>query len=149
MARLHSHRKGRSQSMRPALKKSPSWVTYSNDEVVGIVVQLAKEGLTPSQIGLKLRDEHNIPLAKTTIGKSVQSILKENEMSSALPEDLEVLTKKAVRLREHLQKYKADHRNIRSLELLEAKIHRLAKHYKLKGTLDKSWKYSTMVAQLA
>ncbi|MCZ6614094.1 MAG: 30S ribosomal protein S15, partial [Thaumarchaeota archaeon] len=68
MARLHSHRKGRSQSMRPAVKKSPSWVTYSSDEVVGIVVKLGKEGLTPSQIGLRLRDEHNIPLVKTALG---------------------------------------------------------------------------------
>ena len=149
MARLHSHRKGRSQSMRPALKKSASWVTYSSDEVVAIVVKLGKEGLTPSQIGLRLRDEHNIPLIKTTIGKSVLSILRENQLASSLPEDLDVLTGRAVILREHLQKHRGDHRNVRSLELIESKIHRLAKHYKKSGKLDTSWKYSTTVAQLA
>ncbi len=149
MARLHSHRKGRSQSMRPAVKKSPSWVTYSSDEIVSIVVKLGKEGLTPSQIGLRLRDEHNIPLIKTTIGKSVLTVLQENQLASSLPEDLDVLTKRAVRLREHLEKYRSDHRNVRSLELLESKIHRLAKHYKKSGKLDMSWKYSTTVAQLA
>ncbi|HEX2014524.1 MAG TPA: 30S ribosomal protein S15 [Nitrososphaera sp.] len=44
--------------------------------------------------------------------------------------------------------HNSDHRNVRSLELVEAKIHRLSKYYKRKGKLPQNWKYAAVIAQL-
>ncbi|MEM3518212.1 MAG: 30S ribosomal protein S15 [Nitrososphaerales archaeon] len=148
MARIHSHRKGKSHSTRPTSKRTPTWLTYSTDEIVTQIVKMAKNGLTPSEIGLKLRDEFNIPLVKPVLGKSILEILEENGLKPSLPEDLDRLLKKAKRLQEHLKAHKSDRKNVRSLELIEAKIHRLSKYYKSIGFLPEDWKYSTVVAQL-
>jgi len=149
LARIHSHRKGRSHSTRPASKRAPSWVTHSPEEVEALIVKLAKSGLRPSEIGVRLRDEYSIPLVKPILGKSLTDVLKENKLLGDLPEDLERLLARARRLQEHLAIHKGDRKNVRSLELLEAKIHRLSKYYKRIGRLNPDWKYSTVVAQLA
>jgi|TARA_B100002003_G_C13917151_1_gene446089 small subunit ribosomal protein S15 len=114
-----------------------------------MVVKFSNDGLNQSQIGLKLRDEYNIPLVKSIVGKSVGKILVDNNIKTEIPEDLNNMLNKAVILKTHLQNNNGDRKNIRSLELLEAKIHRLSKYYKSKQLLDKKWKYSTVVAQLS
>jgi small subunit ribosomal protein S15 len=149
LARIHSHRKGKSHSTRPTSKRAPSWVTHSPEEVEALIVKLAKSGLKPSEIGIRLRDEYSIPIVKPILGKSLSDVLKENKLLGDLPEDLERLLARARRLQEHLAVHKSDRKNVRSLELLEAKIHRLAKYYKRIGRLNPDWKYSTVVAQLA
>lgn len=149
MARIHAHRKGKSHQTRPTSKTTPSWLTYSPDEVTTLIVKLAKEGLTPSQIGVKLRDEYGIPLVKPILGKSITEVLEENGLALPIPEDLQNLLMRAKRLQEHLAVHKSDRRNVRSLELVEAKIHRLSKYYKRIGKLPKDWKYEAVIAQLA
>ena len=126
----------------------PSWVTYSSDEITTLIVKFARDGLNPSQIGLKLRDQYNIPLTKPLVSKSVTQILKENKLLQPLPDDLNRILKNSKALQEHLKKNRGDRKNVRSLELQEAKIHRLSKHYKKKGILPLTWKYSAAVAQL-
>ena len=148
MGRLHSHRHGKSHSIRPVTLKAPSWVSQSPAEVEELVVKYAKEGLSPSQIGIKLRDQYAIPLVKPITGKSVTQILVENKANPELPEDLENMVKKAVGLQRHLKANKGDRRNVRSLELIEAKVHRLAVYYKKAGEIPKNWKYKSVVAQL-
>jgi small subunit ribosomal protein S15 len=37
---------------------------------------------------------------------------------------------------------------VRSLELIESKIHRLSKYYKKTGKIKKNWKYAAVIAQL-
>lgn len=113
------------------------------------MVKLAKSGLKPSEIGVRLRDEYGIPLVKPILGKSITDVLRENNLLGELPEDLERLLARAKRLQEHLASHRSDRKNVRSLELLEAKIHRLSKHYKMIGRLNPDWKYSAVVAQLA
>ncbi|MEM1994576.1 MAG: 30S ribosomal protein S15 [Nitrososphaerales archaeon] len=149
LARIHSHRKGKSHSIRPTSKRVPSWVTHSPEEVEALIVKLAKSGLKPSEIGVRLRDEYNIPLVKPILGKSITEVLKENNLLSDHPEDLERLINRATRLQEHLRVHKNDRKNVRSLELLEAKIHRLSKYYKRIGRISPDWKYSAVIAQLA
>lgn len=149
MARIHSHRHGKSHSTRPTSKRAPSWLTYSPDEVVALTVKLGKEGLTPSQIGMRLRDEYAIPLVKPITGKSIGELLRENKVAPTIPEDLQNLVERARRVQAHLAMYKSDRRNVRSLELIEAKIYRLSKHYKKMGILPSSFKYTAVVAQLA
>ncbi len=112
------------------------------------MVKLSKDGLSPSEIGMKLRDEHGIPLVKPVVGKKLTQVLAENNIRSDMPEDLDRLVRKAVGLQKHLKTHNSDHRNVRSLELVEAKIHRLSKYYKNVGKLPKNWRYAAVIAQL-
>jgi small subunit ribosomal protein S15 len=148
MARIHVHTHGKSHSTRPTSKAAPVWLTQSRDQVSALVVKLAKEGLSPSEIGLAFRDEHGIPLVKPLVGKSVTTVLIENNIKSEMPEDLDKLVKKALGLQKHLKVHNSDHRNVRSLELIESKIHRLSRYYKRVGKLPKNWKYAAVIAQL-
>jgi small subunit ribosomal protein S15 len=148
MARIHVHTHGKSHSTRPTSKSSPSWLNQSRAQVSSLVVRLSNDGLSPSEIGLKLRDEHGIPLAKPVLGKSLTEVLVENNIKPDMPEDLDKLVKKALGLQKHLKIHNSDHRNVRSLELVEAKIHRLSKYYKSIGKIPKNWKYAAVIAQL-
>jgi small subunit ribosomal protein S15 len=148
MGRLHTHNHGKSHSIRPIDPKKPEWVKQSNEEIEGLITKYAKEGMTSSQIGLKLRDQHAIPLVKPIINKSITDVLKENKLMPEIPEDLNNIVMKAVNLQKHLKENKSDNRNIRALELVEAKVHRLSTHYKKNGNIDQKWKYKSVVAQL-
>ena len=149
MARMHAHRHGKSHSTRPMSKKTPNWVIMGSEELESTIVKMAKEGMGASQIGQRLRDEHNVPLLKPVLGKKITAVLDEKKMKPSMPEDLEKLVRRAQHLQGHLKTHKGDRKNVRSLELLEAKVHRLAKYYKSKGTIPQNWKYSAVVAQLA
>ena len=143
-----THRHGKSHSIRPTTLRAPSWVTLSSKEIEELVVKYTKEGLTPSQIGNKLRDQHAIPLIKPITKKSIGEILEEIDLKTEMPEDLENIVKRAVGLQKHLKVNKGDNRNVRSLELIEAKVHRLSVYYKRIGRIPKTWKYKAVVAQL-
>ena len=145
---MHTHRHGKSHSIRPATLRAPSWITLTPAEVEALVVKYAKDGLTPSQIGIKLRDQHSIPLIKPITKKSIGQILEANDLKPEMPEDLENIVNKAVGLQKHLKENKGDNRNVRSLELIEAKVHRLSVYYKRIERIPKTWKYKSVVAQL-
>jgi small subunit ribosomal protein S15 len=149
LARIHSHRRGKSQSTRPSSKRPPSWVTYSQDEIVTTIAKLAKEGLGPSQIGLRLRDDYGIPQTRVFLGKSIAEALADSKNPQIIPEDLGRLVERAAKLKDHLGNHHADRKNVRSLELLEAKIHRLSNYYKDHEKLPQTWRYAVAVAQLA
>lgn len=140
--------KGRSHQTRPVTKRSPAWCRYTSEEVEALVIRLAKEGHPLSKIGIILRDQHGIPLTKPITGKSISEILKERELAPAIPEDLETLMRKATRLHVHLDKNKADLSNKRAVQIIEAKIYKLARYYKRKGVLPPDWKYEAKAAAL-
>lgn len=148
MGRVHTHRHGKSHSIRPVTLRAPSWITQSPKEIEELVTKYSKDGLSPSQIGNKLRDQHSIPLVKPITKKSIEEILIENKQQAEMPEDLENIVKKAVGLQKHLRANKGDSRNVRSLELIEAKVHRLSVYYKKIGRIPDTWKYKSVVAQL-
>lgn len=145
---MHTHRHGKSHSIRPVSMGSPSWISQNPTEIEELVAKYAKEGLSPSQIGIKLRDQHAIPLVKPITKKTVMQILEEKKLKPDIPEDLDNIVKKAVGLQKHLKTHKGDRRNVRSLELIEAKVHRLSAFYKKTGQIPKNWKYKSVVAQL-
>jgi small subunit ribosomal protein S15 len=149
MARIHSHRHGKSHQTRPPNKNNPSWVTTTPDEARSTILKLAKEGVTPSRIGQTLRDDYAVPLVKTLLGKSVGEVLTEGKAAPKLPQDLQDLIDRALRVQKHLQSHKSDRKNVHSLELVEAKIYRLSKYYKARGILPSEFKYTAVVAQLA
>ena len=148
MGRLHTHNHGKSHSIRPIDLKKPDWVKQTNEEIEALIIKYAKDGMTASQIGIKLRDQHAIPLVKPIINKSITDVLKENKLMPEIPEDLNNIVMKAVNLQKHIKENKSDSRNVRALELVEAKVHRLSTHYKKVGTIDQKWKYKSVVAQL-
>jgi len=141
MARMYSRRKGKSRSIKPVKKTVPVWLPYDKREVELLVVKYAKEGLTPSQIGIRLRDSHGIPDVKTITGKKITKILEEKGLLPQIPEDLLSLIRKAISIRKHLEQHKKDMTAKRGLQLTESKIHRLEKYYKRIGRLPADWKY--------
>jgi len=145
---MGKQRTGKHGSKKPPVKRVPKWVKYKKAEVEELVVKLAKEGYTSARIGIILRDQYGIPDVKTITGKSISRIMKEHKVYPEIPEDLLSLLKKAVRLREHLEKHKKDKHSKRGLELLESKIRKLGKYYVRKGVLPKDWKYSPEEAKL-
>lgn len=148
MGRLHSHRHGKSHSIRPVTPSAPTWVKQTPAEIEELVVKYAKEGLKTSEIGIKLRDQYAIPLTKQIVKKSIVQILEEKGVKPDMPEDLNNLVTKALGLQKHLKAHKSDKRNVRSLELLEAKVHRLSSYYKKIDRIPKTWKYKAVIAQL-
>jgi small subunit ribosomal protein S15 len=135
--------KGSSHSKRPLSRRSPSWCRYTSEEVESLIIKLAREGNPQSKIGVILRDQYGIPLIKTITGKGVSDILKENNLSPSVPEDLEALIKKATNLRAHLERHRSDAYNRRAVQVIESKIHSLSDYYKRKGVLPEDWKYAS------
>jgi small subunit ribosomal protein S15 len=149
LARIHSHRHGKSHQIRPPSKSTPAWVTTTPDEARSAVLKLAKEGLSPSRIGQTLRDDYGVPLLKPLVGKSLGRVLAEGKVAPKVPQDLQDLIERAKRIQRHLQEHRSDRKNVHSLELVEAKIYRLSKYYKERGLLPSDFKYTAVVAQLA
>ena len=56
MGRMHAPGKGLSQSAVPYRRSVPTWLKLTSDDVKEQIYKLAKKGLTPSQIGVILRD---------------------------------------------------------------------------------------------
>ena len=95
---MHTHRHGKSHSIRPHVLAKPEWVRQSPDEIEKMIVKYSKDGMTPSQIGIKLRDQHAIPLVKAVTDKTMGTILEENGLKPDMPEDLENMVRKAIGL---------------------------------------------------
>ncbi|BDR91252.1 30S ribosomal protein S15 [Vulcanisaeta souniana] len=136
------HKRGRSASTRPVSKVTPSWVSYTQEEVEQLVIELAKRGFSPSMIGIILRDQYGIPLIKPVLGKTITKILEEHGLAPQIPEDLMNTIRRAVRIRKHLEEHPKDLSAKRGLNLVESKIYRLVKYYKRVGKLPQDFVYT-------
>ncbi|HIH20555.1 TPA: 30S ribosomal protein S15 [Candidatus Micrarchaeota archaeon] len=145
MARMHTHKKGKSKSHKPMV--SGKWVRADRKKVEELVTRMSKEGAEPAKIGLMLRDQHAIPDVKGVLGISIDKFLRENKIYSGFPHDLLALIKKAVTLRKHLDSNKKDVHNRTRLHSIEAKINRLVKYNRGKK-IPAGWKYSPDQAAL-
>ncbi|MFX1569522.1 MAG: 30S ribosomal protein S15 [Promethearchaeota archaeon] len=141
MARMHSRKKGRSGSTRPARLEKPVWIELSPEEVESEVVKLARKGHSKSMIGTKMRDSRGVPLVKVVTGKKVSQILEENDIETILPEELANLVRKALSIRKHLETNHKDLEARKGLNRTESKIYRLIKYYKKKKILASDFKY--------
>jgi small subunit ribosomal protein S15 len=149
MARMHARRKGKSGSTHPVdRKKHPDWSSLNPREVESRVIELGKQGITASEIGMVLRDQYAVPDVKLATGKKISEILKGNNIKSDIPDDLRNLISTALSLRRHLEDNKKDLHNKRSLQLTESKIRRLTSYYISNGVLPEDWKYSPEQAKL-
>jgi small subunit ribosomal protein S15 len=141
MSRRYSGKKGKAGSKKPLRKGAPSWTRYKPAEAEMLVVKLSKEGKSPSQIGLILRDVYGIPDVKNSVGKKLNKILKEKKIAPQIPEDLMALIKRSIAIKKHLEKNKKDQTAKRGLTLTESKIRALVKYYKKAKKLPADWKY--------
>merc|ERR1712078_417508 len=110
------------------------------------ICKLAKKGLTPSQIGVILRDSNGIPQVKSVTGQKIVRLLKANGFAPEIPEDLYYLIKKAVQVRKHLERNRQDKDAKFRLILVEARIHRVSRYYKEACKLPANWKYESATA---
>merc|ERR1712086_902732 len=113
---------------------------------MGDICKHAKKGMTPSQIGVVLRDSMGIPQVASITGSKILRILKQEGIAPELPEDLYHLIKKAVNIRKHLERNRADTDSKFRLILIESRVHRLARYYKTKKVLVPTWKYESSTA---
>lgn len=148
MARMYSRRRGKAGSKRPAKKVISSWLRYKPKEIQLLIIKLAKEEKTPSQIGLYLRDVYGIPDVMLITKKSITQILEESKLLPEIPEDITALIRRSIALKKHLEKNKHDNTALRGLQLTEAKIKRLTDYYKKSKKLPADWKYESKKAGL-
>ncbi len=131
---MHTRRRGSSDSDKPVVDEPPEWSDVESDRIEEYVVELAETGLSPSEIGLRLRDAGvdgtPIPDVKLATGKKVTEILEEHDAAPEIPEDLRNLLEKAVRLREHIDENGQDFRNKHALQNVESKVRRLVNYYR-------------------
>lgn len=131
---MHTRRRGASGSDRPATDEPPEWSDVDPEAIEDRIVELADAGHSPSEIGLKLRDEGvdgtPVPDVKLATGRKVTEILEERDAAPELPEDLRNLMEQAVRMREHLEAHPTDHANRRALQNAESKVRRLVDYYR-------------------
>ena len=133
MARMHTGKHGKSKSRKPAMEPGtrPEGLTLSDEQIVKLVVDYAKQGTRQAQIGQRLKDEHSVPYIKQDI-----------------PQDMMDLLTKAIKLRRHIERNHNDIHNKTSLHRVEAKIWRLSNYYKDNGQLPSDWKYDPVKVAL-
>uniref|UniRef100_H2YQQ6 Small ribosomal subunit protein uS15 n=1 Tax=Ciona savignyi TaxID=51511 RepID=H2YQQ6_CIOSA len=146
MGRMHAPGKGLSASALPYRRSVPTWLKLGADDVREQIYKLAKKGLRPSQIGVILRDSHGVAQVRFVTGNQVLRVLKAKGLAPDLPEDIYHLIKKAVAMRKHLERNRKDTDSKFRLILVESRIHRLGRYYKLKGVLPPNWKYESATA---
>ncbi|KAJ3428600.1 40S ribosomal protein S13 [Anaeramoeba flamelloides] len=146
MGRMFGSGKGISRSARPYKKTPPSWLKITPKQVIEEICKMAKKGLTPSQIGIHLRDLFGVGQVKSVTSNRILRILKANGLAPKIPEDLYHLIKKAVSIRKHLEKNRKDKDAKFHLILVESKIYRISRYYKKTRQLPPNWKYSSSTA---
>jgi len=146
MGRMYGKGKGMSSSALPYRRRAPAWLKMKPEEVCEHICKLAKKGLTPSQIGVTLRDSFGIPQVRSITGSKILRILKTKNLAAAVPEDLHHLIKKAIAMRKHLERNNKDKDCKFRLILNESRIHRLARYYRRVKALPAAWKYRSETA---
>uniref|UniRef100_H3BBR9 Small ribosomal subunit protein uS15 n=1 Tax=Latimeria chalumnae TaxID=7897 RepID=H3BBR9_LATCH len=130
MGRMHAPGKGLSQSALPYRRSVPTWLKLTSDDVKEQIYKLAKKGLTPSQIGVILRDSHGVAQVRFVTGNKILRILKSKGLAPDLPEDLYHLIKKAVAVRKHLERNrKVKLQTIFNLYWASSETHKINIHF--------------------
>lgn len=143
---MHSKGKGISASALPYRRSQPTWSKATPEEVCDQIFKLARRGLSPSQIGVVLRDSQGVPQVKSVTGNKILRILKTNGLAPSIPEDLYHLIKKAVAVRKHLERNRGDKDAKFRMILIESRIHRLARYYIRKQQVPPTFKYEAATA---
>merc|ERR1719188_402468 len=109
-------------------------------EVTNAILKMAKQNLTPSEIGVVLRNSYGIPQAKIITGSKISRILILKGQEAKEPEDFYSLGKKRKKVIRHLEIHRMDKDSKFHLSLIESRINRLARYYKKSGKIHPNWK---------
>mmetsp|Transcript_20838 Transcript_20838/g.51108 ORF Transcript_20838/g.51108 Transcript_20838/m.51108 type:complete len:120 (-) Transcript_20838:781-1140(-) len=113
--------------------------------MIQLISRFADKGLSPSQIGLILRDSFSIIDVKNITGLNILKILHIKGIKTDVPEDLYHLLKKFKIMRKHLNFNRNDKAGRFKLRHLESHISRLSKFYKRKKFIPINWKYKEYI----
>ena len=145
---MQTRRKGQSGSKKPYRGQPPAWSNTNKEEIEKLILSLANQGKSTSEIGMVLRDRNGVPDVTQVTGKKILSILKEKNVAPTVPEDIHNLIVKVLELKKHTDRNPKDVHNKRALTNMESKIRRLEKYYRREGVLPADWKYSIERAEL-
>ncbi|MCL4350395.1 MAG: 30S ribosomal protein S15 [Candidatus Thermoplasmatota archaeon] len=145
MAKMHTRKKGRSGSRNTFYGMKHNWIQMSQIELEEAVVQMRKEGLTASMIGIRLRDLYGVPKLKYVNKKKIGDVLAENKIAPEVPEDLMGLISKYKKVSKHINLNRNDLNNDRRKSLIMAKMLRLVRYYKRTGRLSKGWELNKVL----
>merc|ERR1711937_171582 len=141
MGRLYSKGHGKSKSITPYRRYTDEWrgITFLNLSV--LLEKLSTKGLSPSQIGILLRDSFSIIDVKNVTGMNISKVLKLKGISPEIPEDLFSIIKKRTIIKRHLNSNPNDNNNRFRLRQLESHIYRLIKYLKRIKKVPSNWNY--------
>lgn len=80
MGRMQSKGKGKgiSSTATPFKRRSAKWVVHTPRSISDLIVTMAKKGMSPSQIGVTIRDREAVPSIKLLTGQKIVRLLKKN-----------------------------------------------------------------------
>ena len=84
MGRMYSGKKGKAGSKRPVKKRKLTWIRYSPKEIEQLIIKLAKQGKSQSEIGMILRDTYGVPGIRDLLKRTLNEILVENKWNTEL-----------------------------------------------------------------
>lgn len=108
------------------MRKKTEENTRSGKEIESLIVDLAKQGLTPEKIGQKLKEENKIKARD--FGIKIGKMLREHNLYT--DPDIKNLTTRTEKLKKHLEKNKHDNKTKRILLIKEAKLRKLRNYKK-------------------
>ena len=151
MARMHTRKHGKSKSRKPVLDEKDFGKgsgELPKEKIEELIIEYAKQGTGPAQIGERLKREHGVKYIRQATGKRLGKILEEKGFKNDIPPDMMDLMKRAVRMRKHIDKNKRDVHSTIRLKRTESKIWRLTSYYIGKGALPAKWRYDPATAEL-
>ena len=78
---MHTPGHGIARRALPYRRTPPSWNKLDSEQCQNEILKLAKKGLTPSQIGVVLRDSQGVPQVQFITGSKILRILRTLGMS--------------------------------------------------------------------
>lgn len=80
MGRIQSKGKGKgiSSTVTPFKRRCPKWVSHTPKTIAELIVTMAKKGMSPSQIGVTIRDKEAVPSIKLLTGQKIVRLLKKH-----------------------------------------------------------------------
>ena len=80
MGRIQSKGKGKgiSSTVTPFKRRCARWVAHTPRSISELIVTMAKKGMSPSQIGVAIRDREAVPSIKLLTGQKIVRLLKKN-----------------------------------------------------------------------
>jgi len=108
--------------------EKPTWVKTDEAALKKIIAELAEKNSAP-EIGLILRDQYGIPTTKI-FGKKLKQYLKELGLDKN--EEVDNVSKKVERLKEHLKTNVTDKKAKHKLQKAQAQLNTVNKYFEKK-----------------